>query len=250
VLLLDPDGVTLRHGAAPNLPAEYNRLVDGQKIGPVAGSCGTAVYRRELVIVEELQSDPLWAPYRELAAQFGLAACWSNPILSHSGNVLGTFAANYREPRRPSAEELHIIEASTSLARIAIERLRFTGALSHAEEHLRQVFAASPLPIFELDLEGHFKMWNAAAERVFGWSAQDVLEAPARVVDSSNLEMFAQLRERVLGGELIIGEKVKRRRKDGREIPMILNVAPLLDGDGKVTGLIAVTDVADETSAR
>jgi len=250
VLLLDPDGVTLRHGAAPSLPAEYNRLVDGQKIGPVAGSCGTAVYRRELVIVEDLQNDPLWVPYREFAAPFGLAACWSNPIVAHSGLVLGTFAIYYREPRRPSAEELHIIEASTSLARIAIERHEVTGALRHAEEHLRQLFAASPLPIFELDLEGHFRMWNAAAERVFGWSPHDALEAKTRVVDSSNLEMFAELRERVLRGELIIGEKVKRRRKDGSEIPMTLNVAPLLDGEGNVTGLIAVTDVDGGTRER
>ncbi|MFA6957801.1 MAG: PAS domain S-box protein [Thermoanaerobaculia bacterium] len=250
VLLLDPDGVTLRHGAAPNLPEEFNRLVDGQTIGPVAGSCGTAAWRRELVIVEDLQSDPLWAAYRGLAAPFGLAACWSNPILSNSGSVLGTFAVYYREPRHPSADELHLIEASTSLARIAIERRGVTSALRQAEEHLRRLFAASPLPIFELDLDGHFRMWNAAAERVFGWTEQDALDAPKRVVDASNLEMFAELRERVLRGEPITGAKVKRRRKDGTEISMSLHVAPLLDGDGKVTGLIAVTDVAGEPSAR
>jgi PAS domain S-box-containing protein len=163
--------------------------------------------------------------------------------------VLGTFAIYYREPRRPSADELHLIEASTSLARIAIERRGVTAALRQAEEHLRRLFAASPLPIFELDLDGHFRMWNAAAERVFGWTAEDALDAPKRVVDASNLEMFAELRERVLRGEPITGTKVKRRRKDGTEIVMTLHVAPLFDGDGTVTGLIAVTDVADETSA-
>jgi PAS domain S-box-containing protein len=250
VLLLDADGVTLRHGAAPNLPEEFNRLMDGQKIGPAAGSCGTAVYRRELVIVEDLQSDPLWTSYRELATPFGLAACWSNPIVSHSGTVLGTFAIYYREPRRPSAKELNVIETSTSLARIAIERRGVTGALRHAEEHLRKLFAASPLPIFELDLEGHFRMWNAAAERVFGWTTEDALDAPKRVVDSSNLEMFEELRERVLRGEVIAGATVKRRRRDGTELPMTLHVAPLLDENGTVTGLIAVTDVGHDGPTR
>lgn len=243
VLLLDPDGVTLRHGAAPNLPDAYNALIDGQKIGPDAGSCGTAAYRRELVIVEDIQSHPLWAPYRDLAAPFGLAACWSNPIITNAGSVLGTFAIYYREPRSPSSEELHVIDVAASLVRIAIERRDVIGALRHAEEHIRKVFAASPLPIFELDLEGHFLMWNAAAERVFGWKPQDALETRRRVIDASNLEMFNELREHVLRGEPILGAKVKRRRRDGSEIPMTLHVAPLLDAEGKVSGLIAVTDV-------
>ena len=81
VLLLDEDGVTLRHASAPNLPAEYCRLIDGERIGPAAGSCGTAAYRGEQVIVHDIASDPLWANYRAAAEPFGLAACWSTPIL-------------------------------------------------------------------------------------------------------------------------------------------------------------------------
>lgn len=246
VLLLDADGVTLRHGAAPGLPDEYNRLIDGQRIGPVGGSCGTAAWRRELVVVEDLRTDPLWEPYRDLATRFDLAACWSNPILSSSGSVRGTFAVYYHEPRRPSPEDLHAIDVATSLASIAIERREATAALRQAEGHIRQMFAASPLPIFELDLDGHFRMWNAAAERVFGWTAEDAREAPRRIVDASNLEMFAELRERVLRGEQIVGAKVRRRRRDGTEIPLTLHVAPLVDSDGKVSGLIAVTDVDRE----
>src|SRR5262245_22201971 len=85
ILLLDDDGQTLRHGAAPGLPAAYSAAIDGAKIGPQAGSCGTALYRREMVIVEDIQSDPLWAPYRHLAAPHGLRACWSTPIVGSSG---------------------------------------------------------------------------------------------------------------------------------------------------------------------
>jgi len=145
--------------------------------------------------------------------------------------------------RRPSPPEIEVIELATSLARIAIERRHAVGALRQAEEHIRQVFAASPLPIFELDLEGHFRMWNAAAERVFGWTSEDLVAAPERIVDESNLGQFAELRDRVLRGELIIDARVQRRRRDGSVIPLTLHVAPLVDETGKVTGLIAVTDV-------
>src|SRR5262249_40511288 len=92
VLLLDADGVHLRHGAAPSLPESYIRAVDGIAIGPAVGSCGTAAHRREPVYVSDIATDPLWAPYAGLALSHGLRACWSSPILSSRAEVLGTFA--------------------------------------------------------------------------------------------------------------------------------------------------------------
>ncbi|MGK2858683.1 MAG: PAS domain S-box protein [Thermoanaerobaculia bacterium] len=246
ILLVGDDGVTLRPGSAPGLPDEYNRAVDGSQIGEGGSPCAAAAHRRELVIVEDIQTDPLWAQSRELASRCGLASCWSNPILSNAGSLLGTFAIYYRQRRTPSPAEIEVIELATSLARIAIERRHAVGALRHAEEHIRQVFAASPLPIFELDLDGHFRMWNAAAERVFGWTSDDLAAAPNRIVDESNLEQFAELRDRVLRGELIIDARVRRQRRDGSVIPLTLHVAPLVDETGKVTGLIAVTDVVSD----
>src|SRR5437667_245256 len=94
------DGERLRHGAAPSLPEDYSRAVDGIAIGPAAGSCGTAAYRHERVIVEDIEREPRWAEFRDLALRHGLRACWSEPIFSASGQVLGTFASYYREPRR------------------------------------------------------------------------------------------------------------------------------------------------------
>ena len=122
VLLVDADGRTLRHGAACGLPDDYCNAVDGIDIGPTAGSCGTAAFRRELVIVENTKTDPLWADFRPLAERFGLSACWSHPVLAANGDVLGTFAMYYREVRRPSAFELELIEVAARLAAIAIER--------------------------------------------------------------------------------------------------------------------------------
>jgi diguanylate cyclase (GGDEF)-like protein/PAS domain S-box-containing protein len=122
VLLLDDDGVHLRHGAAPSLPQAYTSEIDGVKIGPKVGSCGTAVYRREPVIVVDIMSDPLWDDYRGLAATHGYRSCWSTPILSHQGDVLGVFAMYSKTVREPTSVELHLINITTRIAGIAIER--------------------------------------------------------------------------------------------------------------------------------
>ena len=124
VLLLSRDGIHVEHGAAPNIPDVYVKAVDGAPIGPHAGSCGTAMYTRQPVVVTDVLTDPLWADYRDLAKISGLRACWSTPILSSKGEVLGSFAMYRQEPRGPRAEETRLTEVATHLARIAIERQR------------------------------------------------------------------------------------------------------------------------------
>jgi signal transduction histidine kinase len=122
VLLLDEEGQHVRHGAAPSLPEPYSKAIDGLSIGPKAGSCGTAMYRREPVVVTDILQDPLWEAYRDVAEPYGLRACWSTPILAHSGKALGSFAMYYREPRSPGSAETRALEMATHLAGIAIER--------------------------------------------------------------------------------------------------------------------------------
>lgn len=124
ILLLEPDGQHLRHGASGSLPREYVSAIDGGKIGPRAGSCGTAAHRRAPVIVEDIARDPLWEDYRELALRFNLRACWSTPIVSEQDRVLGTFAVYAPEPRGPRPMELRLVEAATHFAAIALERHR------------------------------------------------------------------------------------------------------------------------------
>ena len=136
VLLLDPKTKRLRHGAAPSLPIKYTEAIDGLVIGPCVGSCGTAAYRAEAVIVSDIASDPLWANFRDLALGHGLRACWSTPILSSAGKVLGTFAIYYREPRSPTPQEHELIEQVTHLASIAIEREQGEEALRQAQADL------------------------------------------------------------------------------------------------------------------
>ena len=135
VLLLDQDGHHLRHGAAPSLAEPYTKAIDGVRIGPKVGSCGTAVYRRAPVIVSDIMSDPLWADYRELATPYGYRSCWSTPILSHDRAVLGVFAMYSLSVREPTAIETRLIEMTTRIAGIAIERKRAEDRIRFLAHH-------------------------------------------------------------------------------------------------------------------
>jgi two-component sensor histidine kinase len=122
ILILDEDGKHLRHGAAPSLPAAYNSAIDGVEIGPQVGSCGTAAFRKEPVFVSDIETDPLWDDFRDLAREHGLRACWSIPILSGRGQVLGTFAMYHREPREPTEQDLELVKVTIHTAALIINR--------------------------------------------------------------------------------------------------------------------------------
>jgi PAS domain S-box-containing protein len=137
ILLLD--GQRLRHGAAPSLPDFYIRAVDGLQIGPTLGSCGAAAALGTRVIVEDVLTHPNWEPFRELTRLAEFRACWSEPIFATTGEVLGTFALYYAEPRRPRASELDFIFTTAHLAGIAIERWRGEDRRRAQEERFRQL---------------------------------------------------------------------------------------------------------------
>lgn len=121
ILLLSDDGNHVRHAVAPSLAPDYVKAIDGSPIGPKHGSCGTAMFRGKPVIVTDIATDPLWDDYREYARLIEMAACWSTPILSSKGKVLGSFAMYYCEPRGPKPEEQRLTDVATRLAARAIE---------------------------------------------------------------------------------------------------------------------------------
>src|SRR6266404_6017068 len=133
ILLIDPNGRCLRRGAGRSFPEAFMAAVDGIEIGPCVGSCGTAAYRKEQVIVSDIATDPLWANYRELALAYGLRSGWSTPILSSDGSVLGVFGIYGREPRSPTPQHHHTIKQITHLASVAIERKQAAESLRASE---------------------------------------------------------------------------------------------------------------------
>ena len=138
ILLLDRDGLHLHYGVAPNLPEEFNRVVDGIAVGPESGICGRAACTEKKVIVTDITNDPALADYHDLAARTGLGAGWSVPILSSQDRVLGTFAIYYPEPRSPEPGELLNVEFLAQTAALAIERYPAEEELRKTEAKLEQ----------------------------------------------------------------------------------------------------------------
>ena len=175
ILLFDRDTATLRHGAAPNLPDSYTTALDGMAVGPVAGSCGTAAHERRDVIVTDIALDPLWDRWRDLALSHGLSACWSKPVLARSGEVLGTFAFYYNEPRTPTQDEMTRIDTVLHFAALVIERQRSDAALRESEEHYRHSVELNPQIPWSADSQGNIDDVSPRWQDVTGTPASKAL---------------------------------------------------------------------------
>jgi PAS domain S-box-containing protein len=174
ILLMDANGKQLRHGGAPNLPKAYTDAIDGAYIGPSVGSCGTAAYRGEQVIVSDIATDPRWADFRDLALGHSLRACWSTPIFSSDGKVIGTFAMYYAEPREPSAQEQETIKHITHLAGIAIERKLAERAQRESEAYLEEAQRLSHTGSWAwAPAAGEIRYWSEETFRMLGFDPHD-----------------------------------------------------------------------------
>src|SRR2546425_1845369 len=173
ILLMDANGKQLRHGGAPNLPKAYTEAIEGAFIGASVGSSGTAAYRAEQVIVSDIATDPLWADFRDLALAHSLRACWSTPIFSAEGKVIGTFAMYYREPRSPSALEQDTIKHITHLAGIAIQRKLAEAARRESEAYLAEAQRLSHTGSWAwAPATGEIRYWSEETYRVLGFDPE------------------------------------------------------------------------------
>jgi PAS domain S-box-containing protein len=172
ILLLNRDGKHVRHGAAPNLPEAYVKAVDGAPIGPRNGSCGTAMYLRKQVVVKDVMTDPLWADYRKLAEICGLRACWSTPILSPHGDVLGSFAMYREETRGPQPEELRLTQIATHIAGIAIDRQRAQETLREREARISLAAESADLAFWVIYPEQNTAWMSDKGRAIYGFDSQ------------------------------------------------------------------------------
>ncbi|MFC7335546.1 PAS domain S-box protein [Haloferula chungangensis] len=174
MLVAEEGGTRLRHVAGGRCPARYLEAIDPVEVGPTIGSCGTAAFRGERVVVEDIATDPLWEGFRELALSHGLAACWSVPILSPAGTVRGTFAVYSPNPRRPSEQEMQAIEFLAHTAGIAIERQRSEQAVRDSDLRYRLVGEAANDAIWDWDLVTNGVTWNEGVRTQFGHTSDQV----------------------------------------------------------------------------
>jgi PAS domain S-box-containing protein len=241
ILLLDHDGRHLLTGAAPSLPDFFNQAVNGTPIGLNTGSCGTAAFTGQRVIVEDIQQHPFWTPYRELAASATLGACWSEPIRSANGKILGTFAIYHRQPHAPSNEDIQLIEQSAKLAAIAIDRSQANEALRASEANYRFIYEAAPLAFILIDQENRIAGWNRVAESMFGWHTDEILgQSVEKLVFTEDLPHFTgTLNEAWASGE-IVREMSRSLTAHGETIICEWSNAVQRDASGKAVGLLCL----------
>lgn len=168
VLTLDDERLCMKLLSAPGLPAIYAHAIDGLPIGPVEGSCGTAIYRKEKVIVSNIETDPLWHSHKDLALRFGLRACWSIPMLDAKDDVLAAFAVYYTTSRPPTDIEMDIIERAASLVTIIIESKRAEEELNISNERYMLATKATNDAIWDLDFHTGLYFWGEGFCHQFG----------------------------------------------------------------------------------
>jgi len=252
ILLLDDAGEHLLLGAGPSLPDFYNDAIDGVTIGPDVGSCGTAAYTNACVVVSDIQTDPLWVNFKDLAGEAGLASCWSEPIRGRDGQVLGTFAMYHREIRVPDKEDFRSIESAAHLAAIAIERKRSDDALA-ASEARHRLFADNATDLIMLsDRDGRLTYISPSVARVTGYLPEVLVGRLSKdVVHPEDWPAMKALGDRLYAGEFP-GDAprvdYRARHKDGRWLWFETRTTLIRDPEtGEPTGTL---DVARDVTAR
>ncbi len=242
ILLLDEAGKHLQHGAAPDLPESYCSAIDGAAIGPSTGSCGTAAYTGERVTVSDIDTDPLWADYRELAAAAGLAACWSEPLKSSEGKVLGTFAMYFRTPLTPDAADINIIERMTALTENAIQHKRTELEVLESRQRLQTVLQTVPESIFMKDLQGRYVFCNSMVEQVFGRSQQEIVgHTDFELVSHELAELFRENDRLAMASDTPrMNEEIVVFSSDGHEELLQTIKTAVRDNNNNVIGVLGV----------
>jgi PAS domain S-box-containing protein len=247
------DGDRLRHGAAPSLPKAYIDAINGAAIGPSAGSCGTAAYRGEPVIVEDLATDPLWSAYRDLALSHSLRACWSTPVMPQ-GRVIATFAMYYREPRRPTTRDREMIDQITNLAGVAIQHKLAQEKLQRSEAYLAEAQKLTHTGSWAWDVRNQRVLYcSDEMFRIFGLDPLESLPTRRNFrqrVHPEDRDWVDERFERSLREKVDSFDEYRVLLPDGTIKHINSSGHPILDEDGEVIEFIATAvDVTERKRA-
>ncbi len=241
ILLLDDDGKHLRHGAAPSLPEFYSRALDGLAIGAGVGACGTAAFTGERVIIEDIETHPWFVPFLDLTRRAGLGACWSQPILSAHGKVLGTVAIYSRHAYKPTPDDLQMLEEEAILAALAIDNTKAEARLQLAAS----VFNHAREGIVITDASGTIIEINDTFTHITGYSREEVIGQNPRLLQSGQHgpEFYAAMWKTITQHGHWTGE-MWNRRKNGEVYAAMETISAVRDADGKTQKYVSLfTDI-------
>ena len=237
ILLLDDQRKHLATGVAPSLPDFYNDAIKTVEIGLGVGSCGTAAFTGERVIVEDIATHPYWLPFRALAAQAGLGACWSQPIFSSNGAILGTFAIYHREAHTPLAFDLTLIEQTAHLASIALDRSAAAEKLMLAAS----VFTHAREGILITSADGNIVDINDALTHLMGYRREELVGQNPRIFKSERQEpVYYEALWRSLADKGHWYGEIWNRCKNGNEIALMQTISAVCDAQGKTHHFVSL----------
>ena len=239
ILLLDAAGKHLHTAAAPRLTDNFTQAIDGVEISDKSGSCGTAAYRHQMVIVEDIATDPLWADYRDLALAENLRACWSFPMLTPDNKVLGTFAIYSKQPSTPSQVQIDYLATAAQLATIAIMRCLDRQTLKTSEQRFRSLFTFNPDSVYSFDLAGHFQQVNDATLSLTQLSEEQIINRHfSELILPADLERTQEYFTAACLGE---PQRYESCIVDGRGELLYLDISNLpIIVDGQITGVFGI----------
>ncbi|HYR05258.1 MAG TPA: diguanylate cyclase [Gallionella sp.] len=248
ISLLDREGKHLLTGAAPGLPDFFSAALNRVEIGIGAGSCGTAAFTGQRVIVEDIQTHPYWAPYQEVARKTALKACWSEPIRTTSGKVLGTLAIYLDEARKPSDADVHLIEQTANLAEIALGRNRADQALRESEKLLSDILENVSAYIYVKDPQGRYLFANRLLRELFAAPMEEIVGYDDyKFFDADTASSRREEDLRVLqGGETLQAEETSLNILTGLMAVHLSVKLPLRHEDGSIYALCGIsTDISE-----
>src|ERR1700722_6865131 len=251
-MFMDRHGILLLQATVTRLPKGWLEAITPLKVGPRIGSCGTAASLKKQVIVSDIATDPLWADYRGVALSYGLRAAWSQPVLSKSQEVLGTFCLYYAEPRTASEADLRLIEGAHHIAVIAIEGERSQAKLRQDEEELRRIVDLIPQCIVVLNPDGTAVYANRASLDYNGLTLDEIKSdgLQTRVFHPDDVERLRKERSAGFSGTTPFECELRAQRKDGRYRWFLVRHNPLLDESGQAVRWYATgTDIDDRVKA-
>jgi PAS domain S-box-containing protein len=252
ILTLSRDGMHVQHGAAPHLGETYVKAVNGLAIGPRNGSCGTAMFTRKPVVVTDVMTSPLWEDYRDLAKICGLSACWSTPIISSQGDVLGSFAMYREEKRGPRPEEERLTDIATHIAGIAIERQRQQETLREREARISLTAESADLALWSLYPEQNTAWMSDKGRVIYGFEPDARLTCDS-ILSRVHPDERAKIKAEYDSACAIHGKFESEHRlllPYGKVRWVIMRGRCLKDEEGKIVETIGVTvDVSSQKHA-
>ena len=237
--------------ASPSLPKEFLDAIDGGKIGLSAGSCGTAAFTRQKIIVADIANDPHWENYKELAARFNLKACWSAPLFDRGGNVMATFANYFHEVRTPTEHEENTIKRAGRILQVILESFQREQSLKESNEKYFYATEATSDAIWDWDLLAEKISWGQGYKTIFGYDeglvTEDNQTIAAHIHPDDIDRVLAGLDKAITGGQTNWQDEYRYIKQDGTYAYVIDKGVIIRDDAGKATRMVgAMQDITKQ----